>query len=168
MDWDDFLQQLFAGRQKEEALALLQKQPGEISTLLRYVTVPDEKLAWRAAWIIDHLNQQAPQLIKPHLSRLCTILKTTSFNGVRRSLMKVLVTNPSPVNEDGLLVDLCFNWMVNPKIPTAVRAHAMKLVYNLLPIYPDLRGEFKTSLEVALEEEAKGVQSCARNLLAKL
>ncbi len=168
MEWEDYLRDLFAGSIKEEALAFLQKQPEEIGTLVGYISSPDEKLAWRAAWIIDHLNLQVPKLVGPYLPTLCSILKATSFNGVRRSLIKILVTNPTKVNEDGLLVDLCFKWMINPGIPTAVRAHSMKLVFGLLPVYPDLKGELKTSLELAVEEEAKGVQGCARNLLARL
>ncbi len=168
MVWDEYLRDLFADRIKEEALQLLQDRPSEIGALMGYISGQEEKLAWRAAWIIDHLNQKAPLLVRPYLPQLSAILKATPFNGVRRSLIKILVTNPTEVNEDGLLVDLCFRWMINPTIPTAVRAHAMKLVFNLLPHYPDLKGELKTSLEQACEEEAKGVQSCARKLLTKL
>ena len=167
MDWKHRLNNLFDENSRDLLVRYLIQNPQEVKKLLALTKV-DEKSAWRAAWILDHLNQTAPSVIKPHLNAICYRLKNTRYNGVRRSLLKILITNPSETNEDGELLDLCFQWVCSPTIPIAIRAHSMQFIYNLLPAYPELKNEFRLSLETAVNEESKGVRGKARKILSQL
>jgi len=168
MEWKQQLENLFNDNSRDFLVHSLVQKPGEIPNILKIIEEDEEKPAWRAAWVIDHLNQQKPQMVTPHLQSINRILKRTKYNGARRSLLKILVINPTNVNHDGELVDLCFQWVCSPAIPIAVRAYAMQFVYDMLPVYPELKNELKTSLETAIHDSSKGVRGKAKKILTML
>lgn len=167
MDWKFRLDNLFDENSKDLLVQHLLQNPEEIRNLLTIMN-EEERAAWRAAWVLDHLNQSEPLLLIPHLETISSILKTTKYNGVRRSLIKILISNPSATNDDGELLDLCFQWVSSPSIPVAIRAHAMQFIFNLLPTYPELKNEFQLTLETAINDERKGVRGKARKILSSL
>ncbi|WP_234409080.1 hypothetical protein [Marinilabilia salmonicolor] len=83
-------------------------------------------------------------------------------------MLKVIITAPTVIKEDGELLDLCFRWIVSPVIPIAVRAHSIQYVYDLLPEYPELENEFRHSLRSALDAGSKGVKAKAGKILSSL
>lgn len=166
MDWENELNHLLEERNIDWVVPYLLRNTGEISLIIRLMKNGNEKTAWRAAWVLDHINKQDPEITSPFLPEILQTLKKTSFNGVRRSLLRILVTNPTELNEDGEILDLCFKWIYSPAFPIAVRAHSMQFVFDLLPKYPELKNEFSHSLKFALDDESKGVRSKARKLLA--
>jgi len=166
MDWENELNSLLEERKIEWIVGYLLKNPEETPLIIRLIKSDNEKIAWRSAWVLDHLNVKNPDISAPFLPEMLQILKKTSFNGVRRSLLRILVTNPTKINEDGEMLDLCFKWISSPVIPIAVRAHSMQYVFDLLPKYPELKNEFSHSLELALNDESKGVRTKARKLLS--
>ncbi|WP_291854949.1 hypothetical protein [Marinilabilia sp.] len=165
MNWEIELNTLLEERNIKWVVQSLIESPKDISQLLELTKSENEKIAWRAAWVIDHLNMRNPELISPFLHDLLQILKNTHFNGVRRSLLKIAVTAPSSIKEDGEILDLCFKWIYSPAFPIAVRVYSMQFVFDLLPRYPELKNEFCHSLEFALVDQSKGIGSKARKLL---
>jgi hypothetical protein len=168
VNWKQQLHSLFDDQSKDLIVNYLISHPEEIHNIINLINDSDERPAWRAAWIIDHLNQNRPELVMPHLFQLANILKKTTYNGARRSLLKILITNPSPINEDGELVDLCFQWVISPSEPIAIRAYAMQFIFDLLSVYPDLKFELRSTLETVLDDESKGVRGKARKVLTWL
>ncbi len=166
MDWENELNHLLEERNINWIVRYLLKTSGEIPQIICLMKSGNEKVAWRAAWVLDHVNMENPEISTPFLPEILQTLKKTSFNGVRRSLLRILVTNPTELNEDGEILDLCFKWIYSPAFPIAVRAHSMQFVFDLLPKYPELKNEFSHSLEFAMNDESKGVRSKARKLLA--
>lgn len=168
MDWQCQLNKLFKTVSKEEVVRFISSHPEEIPNIIKTIKHKSERSAWRAAWIIDLLYRDDPSLIKPYIKELLNILIETPYNGVRRSLLKIIHSEPAPTTEDGRLLDKCFQWIVSPIIPTAVRVHAMQYVSQLLPSYPELKNEFILCLETALNDENKGIKTKARNLLKQI
>lgn len=168
MEWKKQLENLFDDDSRDFLVHYLSRNPEELENIIRVIEEDEEKPAWRAAWVIDHLNQKNPRVVAPHLDSLSRILKQTKYNGARRSLLKILVINPTSVNHDGELVGLCFNWICSPAIPIAVRAYAMQFIHDMLPVYPELKNELKTSLETVIHDSSKGVRGKAKKILARL
>ena len=168
MDWENELSTLLEEQNITLIVKYLMASPQEIPAIIELTKKSNEKIAWRAAWVLDHLNMHRPEVTHPYLPELLQILKETDFNGVRRSLLKIIINSSSKINEDGELLDLCFQWTISPAIPIAVRAHGMQYIYNLLPKYPELENEFIISLEATREDASKGIQSKARKILSAL
>lgn len=168
MDWQYQLDKLFETVSKEEVVLFISSHPEEIPNMIKIIKQSSEKSAWRAAWIIDLIYRDKPSLIKPYIKELLNILLETPYNGVRRSLLKIIHSEPPSTTEDGRLLDKCFQWIVSPTIPTAVRVHAMHYISQLLPSYPELKNEFILCLETALNDENKGIKTKARNLLKQI
>ncbi len=168
MDWENELNDLLQERNIDDVVCYVLKNSGEIPLIVDLMKSENEKIAWRAAWVLDHINMQNPDLLFSFLHEILQILKQTTFNGIRRSLLRILITNPTELNEDGELLDLCLKWIHSPAFPIAVRAHSMQFVFDLLPKYPELQNEFTHLLEFALNDQSKGVRSRARKLLSAI
>jgi hypothetical protein len=166
MDWESELNILLEERNITWLVSYLLNNRGEMPQIIDLINSGNEKIAWRAAWVLDHITMENPEISTPFFPEILQTLKQTPFNGVRRSLLRIMVTTPTELNEDGELLDLCFKWINSPAFPIAVRAHSMQFVFDLLPKYPELKNEFSHSLEFALDDESKGVRSKARKLLA--
>lgn len=168
MNWEEELNILLEERSISQIVEYLLESPEQIPSLVKISKHENEKIAWRAAWVLDHLNMQAPSLAEPFYPKFLQILKKTHFSGVRRSLLKIIITAPTVIKEDGELLDLCFKWIVSPDIPIAVRVNSMQYVHDLLPEYPELKNEFRHSLLLALDDQSKGVKARAGKILTNL
>jgi hypothetical protein len=167
MHYEELLSIRSSGMSEDFAHRLMQ-DPNSIPAMINQIENTNPVAAWRAAWVIDKLSEQHPQLLLPHHPRLLSILKTTSSNGVRRHITRILAGNFSKACEDGELVDLCLQWIFLPKIPVAVKANAMTLMLELTKIYPDLIPELKIAIEAGLETASPGYKSRARKVLQRL
>ncbi|PRZ00094.1 hypothetical protein [Marinilabilia salmonicolor] len=168
MNWEKELNILLEERKISQVVDYLFSSPEEIPQLIGLTKHRKKKTAWRAAWVIDHLNMQKPGVVAPFYPEIIQILKSTSFDGVRRSLLKVMLGAPVEKRDDGELLDLCFRWIVSPDIPIAVRVYSMQYVHDLLPEYPELKNEFRHSLLLALDDQSKGVKARAGRILSSL
>ena len=85
-------------------------------------------LSMRAARIVALCTERHPFLAHPHVSRLISELPTLKTEGVRRGILKMLLDAHPPLHEDdlGLLTDLCFRWLANPKEAMAVRYYCIE------------------------------------------
>ena len=93
------------------------------------------------------------------------MLKKTKNNSIRRLFTKILGANLTKECEDGEIIDKCLNWIIQPKIPVAVKANAMQLLFEICKVYPELIPEFRMVVEEGLPAGSKGYKSKARNLL---
>lgn len=123
---------------------------------------------WRAAWVIDHVQQNTPEVIAPILPRLIAALPHITSNGVRRHILKMASTLPVDQLEDGELADICFKWLQNPATPIANRAHCMEILYRLTCRYHDLANELALILEEIIINGSKGEKNKAQKTLQKI
>lgn len=157
-----------SGGMSEAFANQLKQNPNSIPEMIDQIENPNPIVAWRAAWVIDKLVKNDPLIMLPYHLRLIKILKQTPSNGVRRHLTRILSSTPSQASEDGVLVDLCFEWILNPKIPVAVKVNAMQLILELCKIYPDLKPELRLTIEAGVENGTPAYKSCAKKILQNL
>ena len=138
------------------------------STLLQLALQEKDPLAWRASWVLDGSDEQKPGLAKSYISEIVTALPDLKSKGSLRSLLRLLSRHDIPEKEQGMLIDLCFSYLVSESYPLAVKAHAMMIIYNHVLLYPELKDEFITVMEDHMEKNSVGFKSRARNLINKM
>jgi len=128
-----------------------------------------EPKSWRAAYILDKINDTHPDLLLPYLEPMLDQLKVESGSSKKRHFLKLLSQNEIPDHYTGFLFDYCLANITSAKEPPAVRVHAMQNLFNLAQIYPDLRGEVLSVIEHEMEyHSTAGIKSRGKKLANKL
>ena len=168
MDFKSLLTNFPSGAEKEMFIAEVGRSSERFQTLLELTLYEKDPLAWRAAWILDGSDEQNKGLAESSLSAIIQRLPELESKGALRSLLRLLCRYDIPEGDQGLLVDLCFSFMVSELYPVAVKVHAMQIIYNHTLIYPELKDELITVIEDQVANNTVGFKSRGRRIIRQL
>ena len=137
MDFKSLLTNFPSGAEKDLFISEVGQSADKFHDLLHLTLFEKDPLAWRAAWILDGSDEQNPGLASGHLTTIIQRLPELESKGALRSLLRMLCRYDIPEDDQGLLVDLCFSYMVSELYPVAVKVHAMQVIYKHTLIYPE-------------------------------
>lgn len=120
----------------------------------------------RTAWVLSHCTDKYPFLANPHLDKLVENLKSENLHvAVHRNTVRMLAGIDIPERLQGVLLELCFDYLLSPKTPIAVQAHSMQVIYNISQNEPDLLNELKMVIEERLPYGSAGFKSKGKKLI---
>lgn len=126
------------------------------------------RIAWHAAWIIDHVSEADPQKLEIFVPEMIDRLPHLKSSALKRHFTRMLLSQRIPEDKMGLLVDVLYN-LLSPAEAIAVRANALQLLLNITLIVPELQSELISVTETILEEElTPGMKSKAKMVLGRL
>jgi hypothetical protein len=140
----------------------------EVTSLLNMIFEEKDPLAWRSAWILDGSDELHPGLVRDRIAWVIQKLTGLSSTGALRSLLRMMCRYDIPEEEQGLLIDLCFGYMVSELYPVAVKVHAMQIIYQHALLYPELKEELQTVIEDQIGNNSVGFKSRGTRILQKL
>ena len=168
MDLRSVLTNLSMGGERELIIREVGKSEEKFLILLDYAFHEKDPLGWRATWVLDGCDEQHPGLASNHISKIARKLPELDSPGVQRSLLRLLCRYDIPEEDQGILIDLCFSYLVSELYPLAVKVHAMQIIYNHALIYPELKNELITVLEDQMENNSVGFKSRGRRIISQL
>lgn len=128
-----------------------------------------DRVIQRAAWPLSYAVQKEPSLIRKHLSPL---IKQMEKNGlpaaVRRNALRLLQDVEVPPRLQGKLMNLCFDYICDPKEKAAVKAFSLTVLEHLAQQYPDIKGELRRIIEDRWGQETPAFRSRGRKILKRL
>lgn len=126
------------------------------------------RLAWHAAWVIDHVSEAVPSKLVPYVSEIIDWLPKLKSSSLKRHFTRMLLSQRIPENKMGNLVDVLYD-LLSPSEAIAVRANALQLLLNIALIEPELKSELISVTESILEEElTPGMISKSKRVLMTL
>ncbi len=140
----------------------------KFNVLLELALYEKDPLAWRAAWILDGSDEHCPGLALHHISRIVQHLPVLESNSTLRSLLRLLCRYDIPEDDQGLLIDRCFSYMVSELYPVAVKVHAMQIIYNHVRLYPELKDELRMVIEDQAENNTVGFKARGKRIMQQL
>jgi hypothetical protein len=138
------------------------------NALLDLALEEQEPLCWRAAWILDGSDEQHPGLASHSISKIIGHLPELKSMGALRSLLRLLSRHEVETQDQGILIDLCFNYMLAERYPVAVKVHAMQIIYNHVLLYPELKVELLTVIQDQVEHNSVGFRARSAILIKQL
>jgi hypothetical protein len=168
MDFRSLLTNFPSGAEKDLFIAEVGASGEKFDTLLNLTLFEKDPLAWRAAWILDGSDEQHPGLASPYLSKIIQNLPQLESKGALRSLLRLLCRFDIQEEDQGLLIDLSFGYLVSELYPVAVKVHAMQIIYNHTLIYPELKEELITVIEDQVENNSVGFKSRGLRIIRQL
>jgi hypothetical protein len=126
-------------------------------------------LVQRAAWVLSHAALKQPELVQKHLSKIIKNLQKPGLHDtVKRNSVRILQRVSIPEKLHGLIMDICFAYIADPKEKPAIKAFSLTVLENLSKHYPEIKSELKLIIEERWEHETAAVRSRARKILKKL
>jgi 8-oxo-dGTP diphosphatase len=147
------------------------ENPAIFLKLYEYSYSSDEKLAFRASWILSKVCDKFPEIIYPYLPQIVETLGKINNESALRSFLRILsFSDLGKVNNHyhGILADFCFNALNSGFSAIAVKAYSMEILYRLSLIYPELANELSASILILIEDGSAGIVSRGRMILKKL
>jgi len=168
MDFRSLLLNFPSGAEKDLYIREVIGSKAHFETLLDLALHDKDPVAWRASWVLDGSDEQQPGLATSHLAKIVQSLPSLESKGSLRSLLRMLCRYDIPEDDQGLLIDLCFSYLVSELYPLAVKVHAMQIVYNHVLIYPELKDELVAVLEDQMENNTVGFLARGRRLIKQM
>ncbi len=168
MDFRSLLTNFPSGAEKELFISEVGKSDEKFADLLNLALFEKDPLAWRATWILDGSDELHPGLAFGYRAKIIQNLPQLKSKGALRSLLRLLCRYDIPEEDQGLLIDLCFGYLVSELYPVAVKVHAMQIVYMHTLIYPELKEELITVIEDQVENNSVGFKSRGLRIIRQL
>lgn len=168
MDIRSLLTNLPSREEREIYIRAVGQSKENVAILLDLIFKEKDPVSWRAAWVLDGCDELYPDLAGPSVPSIIERIPGIASTGALRSLLRMLCRYEIPEELQGLLIDLCFGYMVSELYPVAVKVHAMQIIYNHVLLYPDLKDELITIIEDQIENNSVGFSARGRRLIRKL
>lgn len=126
------------------------------------------KIAWHAAWVIDHVSEADPARLEPYIPEMIDRLPILKSSSLRRHYTRMINRHEIPENQLGMLIDVLYD-LLSPSEAIAVRANALEILYKIARKEPDLQKELISVIESILEEEpTPGMISKGKKIIRSL
>lgn len=166
---DDFLLLEMSRRNTDLVADLVFQKPELFEELFLVFARNEEPISRRAAWVLDTVSEQYPELLAPHLDEITDLLPKFSHDGLKRHSLRMLARLPLPDDDRlGELITICFNWLLSPVEAVSAKIYSMDLLYRVSQIEPDLKQELADSIEWRINEGTPGYQHRGRKMLKQL
>jgi hypothetical protein len=125
-------------------------------------------LPQRASWIISSVSEKHPELITPYVPQLIDTVKSFKIDGIKRNIQNALTRQTIPENYQAKTIDICFEFMLDPKETVAVKVLSMQIIANLCKVYPELIPELKAAIDDQLPKTTAAFHARARHVLKEI
>lgn len=155
-------------RQCDSIVSCIGADQKRFDTLVNIFLNEEYRLVQRAAWPLSYCVIAHPHLIKKHLKKIVQNLKKTGIhNAVKRNTIRLLQEVEIPASLHGAVMDICFQYLADPKEMVAVKAFSLTVLGNFAKQYPEIIPELKLIIEDRLPHETAAFKVRAGKLLKK-
>ncbi len=152
-------------KQQAAIVKYIGNDPGRFKELMTCFFKGDYRLTQRAAWPMSDCVKNHPSLVKPYFGKLVDCLKRTDMHvAVARNITRLMETMEIPEKWQGVIMDYCFNALIDFNTPIAVKAYSITILENLSRQYPEILPELVTIIEERWDQEGPAFKARARHL----
>ena len=153
-------------KSKVELLAQIAvKQTNSIKDIIDLTFHPEEKIAFRAAWILENIYVNNPRSFLPYLTHFFANFSRQDNLSARRHFGKILalltkknalpeirqVINHYQTDE---LVETAFAWLIDENVPVAIKSHCLNILANLSIKHPWIEEELLQTMDYLVDKES--------------
>ncbi|MCX6240303.1 MAG: hypothetical protein NTX43_00630 [Bacteroidetes bacterium] len=157
------------GRKHTDYLVeILRTHPEWHDCLLDIYLSDEEPFSRRLVWAIDLYSMENTGIVTPYLETIAKMLPLFSHDGLRRHSLHILSRFPLPETELGSLTSICFDWLMKPGYPAAIKVHCMEILYHISLSVPEISKELSECIEFRLNEETPGFKNRGLKILKNI
>jgi hypothetical protein len=127
------------------------------------------RITQRSAWVVSHCIDEYPKLLTPYVKKMILNLQNDSIHiTVKRNTLRLFQNREIPEGLQGMVVDICFNFLLSQNEPVAVKVFSMTVLGNIAQKWPELNNELRMAIENQIEYESAGFISRGKKELKRL
>ncbi|MDF2436563.1 MAG: hypothetical protein K0Q95_939 [Bacteroidota bacterium] len=142
--------------------------PKEFKKIIDIIFNHPAPLPHRASWLLTVISRSHPELLKPYVRKLINCIPNTSIGGIKRNIIGALCTQKIPSDLQGKIISLCFDLILSPDEPVAVKVLSLEIIFPLTKQYPELKQELKAVIEDQLPKTSAAFHSRGKKILSQL
>jgi hypothetical protein len=156
-------------RNTEKIARWIGDHPQRFEQLLLLFLNGEHLITQRSAWILGICVEKNPLLIKPWLTKVIKKMQEPGVhNAVKRNVVRILQFIPIPRSQQGVVANLCFDFLKSLDAPIAVKAFSMTVLANIARCEPDLKNELFPVIDQLVQFGGPGIQSRGKKVLQQL
>jgi hypothetical protein len=127
-------------------------------------------LSMRASRVAQLYCEKYPEAIYPYLDEAIDKTIRSQIGGVRRNFLKIFgeFIEIERISNPGTLLDTCFEWLLDARLPPAIRIHSMGVIYKLGMKEPGLFHELKETIGIMMEEGEPSLKNFGAKMIKKI
>ncbi|WP_343522206.1 hypothetical protein [Pedobacter sp.] len=149
----------------EKLAAIVSEETFSAKDLIDLSFYHDEQIGFRAAWILEHVYTAHQHRFLPFLLYFLEKFPTQANLSALRHYVKILAfmtRKNAPVEirkviagyDTGHLVEVVFAWLIDEKIPVAVKSHCLNILANLNVKHSWIREELLQTMDFLVDKES--------------
>ncbi len=124
------------------------------------------RVTQRAAWPLSYCAIQHPSLIKGNFEKLVNNLRRPGLHdSIKRNTVRLLQHVDIPVEYEGSVMEVCFNYVERPGESVAVKAFSLSILGKLAKQYPEIIPEIKLLINAQISHQSAAFKSRAKKVL---
>ncbi|MEP7232726.1 MAG: hypothetical protein ABI691_20875 [Ginsengibacter sp.] len=124
------------------------------------------RVTQRAAWPLSYSAILHPFLIKGNFEKLIINLRKPGLhNSIKRNTVRLLQHVDIPVEYEGPVMEICFNYVESPGESVAVKAFSLSILGKLAKQYPEIIPEIKLLIDGQISHQSAAFKSRAKKVL---
>lgn len=141
------------------------KQADAIKDIIDLTFYHDEKIAFRAAWILENICINDPAGFAPFVIYFLDRFSSQNNLSARRHYGKILAlltkkNAPQEIKkalneyDTEVLVETTFAWLIDDDVPVAIKSHCLNILANFSIKHPWIKDELLQTMEYLVDKES--------------
>ncbi|MEJ5995515.1 hypothetical protein WG904_13890 [Pedobacter sp. Du54] len=152
-------------KRTEELSRTIAESDFSIKELIDLTFHPEEQIGFRAAWILETVFINNPTCFIPNSPYFLTKFRQQENPSAQRHFSKILALMTAkkalkPIKvlfatyNTEELVETVFNWLINEKVPVAVKSHCLNILANFSSKHDWIKDELIETMDFLLDKES--------------
>ncbi|WP_367867625.1 hypothetical protein [Pedobacter sp. WC2423] len=167
-------------KSKVEKLAMIAaEQNFSVQEIIDLTFHQEEQIAFRAAWVLENIFSSYPERFLPHVSYFLVRFPAQNNLSARRHYSKILALmtkkNASAALKEILtnsntepLVNTVFSWLIDEKVPVAIKSHSLNILANLHTRHSWIKEELIQTMDFLVDKESTGFYAKVKQIRKQL
>ena len=174
---NDFINQISNGnasiKSRQHNTSIVLENTELAKDLIEMAVNIEDKFHFKAVWIIEKLVEKNIELLTPFIDK---ILETapkykheSAVRGISRTIHFLSKSKKIKLSEkqENRIVEICFDWLINPKIKLAPKVFAIYSLEEMSKKQPWILKELTPIVEKDAESQSPSYRAAARKILKK-
>ncbi|WP_231427569.1 hypothetical protein [Pedobacter sp. Leaf250] len=161
----DIIQHPIGKNKVEHLAAIASSETFSVKDLIDLSFDRNEQIGFRAAWILERLYSNHQERFLPQANYFLEKLPFQHNLSALRHYVKILAFithNKANANVKNIInhydttqiLEVVFAWLIDEKIPVAVKSHCLNILANLVPKHNWIKNELIETMEFLVDKES--------------
>lgn len=114
---------------------------------------------------LSKIAEKEPELFIPFFPKLISNLGNPAHKAIVRNTLRIWQFVDIPEDYEGVIYDLCYQYLTDVKEDVAIRVFSMTIMANIAEKYPELQEEVVQLIRLYYEDGSAGFKSRGRMIL---